>query len=230
MILGMSVSTFTTLHVLISLVAIATGLIVRLGHAGRQPGEQPDFRLPADDRAHDADRVPVSDHRLHPGARAWASCRASSCWSRWLALYAFRLRGPWRWIYVGGAVLSLYLNVFVLVVQSFLKVPALNALAPDGNEPPFAITQGILLVASSCRILSLRRFHPSPDPNEFPLHRRPPATRASSTSPFPFDSQSRLLKAAPHGIPRHWQKTSTRRWRAAAPSRSSRTRTPARRR
>ena len=78
-----------------------------------------------------------------------------------LALYAFRLRGHWRWIYVGGAVLALYLNVFVLVVQSFMKVPALNALAPNGNEPPFAITQGVVLVIFIVAgLLSLRRFHP----------------------------------------------------------------------
>ena len=63
--------------------------------------------------------------------------------------------------HVGGAVLALYLNVFVLVVQSFMKVPALNALAPNGNEPPFAIAQGVVLVIFILAgLLSLRRFHP----------------------------------------------------------------------
>jgi hypothetical protein len=56
------------------------------------------------------------------------------------------LVGAWRWIYVIAAIASLYLNVFVLVVQSFVKVSALNALAPTQSEPPFAITQAIVLV------------------------------------------------------------------------------------
>ena len=54
--------------------------------------------------------------------------------------------GAWRWIYVITAIVSLYLNVFVLVAQSFMKVAALNALAPTQSEPPFAITQAAILV------------------------------------------------------------------------------------
>lgn len=75
------------------------------------------------------------------------------------ARYTFHLAGSWRWIYVVGAVFSLYLNCFVLVVQSFLKIPALNALAPQGNEPPFAIAQGIVLVLFVIAgYLAVRRF------------------------------------------------------------------------
>ena len=62
------------------------------------------------------------------------------------ARYARRLEGNWRATYVIGAVIALYLNVFVLVVQSFLRVPALKALAPTQSEPPFAVTQLIVLV------------------------------------------------------------------------------------
>jgi len=79
------------------------------------------------------------------------------------ARYAFRLAGAWRWIYVVGAVVSLYLNCFVLVVQAFLKVPALNALAPQGKEPPFALTQGVVLVLFVIAgFLAVRRFRPVP--------------------------------------------------------------------
>ncbi|MNL07343.1 hypothetical protein D3C87_1280160 [compost metagenome] len=46
--------------------------------------------------------------------------------------------------------MGLYLNMFVLIVQSFLKVEALNALAPNGNEPPFLVAQLALLVAAIC--------------------------------------------------------------------------------
>jgi hypothetical protein len=78
-----------------------------------------------------------------------------------VALYSFQLAGAWRWIYVVGAVTALYFNVFVLVVQSFLKVPALHALAPKGSEPPFAIVQGIVLVLFVLGgIKAVRRFHP----------------------------------------------------------------------
>lgn len=62
------------------------------------------------------------------------------------ARYARRLEGNWRATYVIGAVIALYLNVFVLVVQSFLRVPALKALAPTQSEPPFAVTQLIVLM------------------------------------------------------------------------------------
>lgn len=62
------------------------------------------------------------------------------------ARYSFRLKDSWRWIYVVTALFALYLNTFVLVVQAFLKVPALKALAPTQSEAPFAIAQGIVLV------------------------------------------------------------------------------------
>jgi hypothetical protein len=77
------------------------------------------------------------------------------------ARYTFHFAGPWRQIYVIGAVISLYLNCFVLVVQAFLKVPALHALAPEGKEPPFAIAQLIvLLLAVVSGYLAVRRFRP----------------------------------------------------------------------
>jgi hypothetical protein len=63
------------------------------------------------------------------------------------ARYSFHLKGAWRSIYAIGATLALYLNVFVLVVQSFEKVPALHELAPTRSEPPFEITQLVVLLA-----------------------------------------------------------------------------------
>lgn len=62
------------------------------------------------------------------------------------ALYLRKLGGAWRSIYVVTALAALYLNVFVLVVQIFRKVPALHALAPTESEPPFAIVQGLVLI------------------------------------------------------------------------------------
>ncbi len=82
-----------------------------------------------------------------------------------IALYGMKLSGAWRWIYAVTALLSLYLNVFVLVIQGFLKVPALHALAP--GEPPggpvFAVVQLIVLVFFVIVIIgAVRRFRPMP--------------------------------------------------------------------
>jgi hypothetical protein len=63
-----------------------------------------------------------------------------------VARYFKRLEGPWRTVYATGAVLALYLNVFVLIAQLFLRVPALIALAPTQKEAPFALTQILALV------------------------------------------------------------------------------------
>lgn len=64
----------------------------------------------------------------------------------YFARYGRRLAGAWRWIYVVTAMIALYLNVFVLVVQAFLKVPALHTLAPTQTETPFQLTQIVVLV------------------------------------------------------------------------------------
>jgi len=78
-----------------------------------------------------------------------------------LGLYVFRLGGAWRWIYVITAIASLYLNVFVGVIQAFMKVPSLHALAPTQSELPFAVTQGVvLLIFVVLGIVALVRFHP----------------------------------------------------------------------
>jgi len=78
-----------------------------------------------------------------------------------LALCAYRLAGAWRWIYIVGAMLALYLNVFVGVVQAFQKLPALTALAPTQSEPPFLVTQLVVLVVFALLgIVAVKRFHP----------------------------------------------------------------------
>jgi hypothetical protein len=80
-----------------------------------------------------------------------------------IALYIMRLSGAWRWIYVLTALLALYFNVFVLVIQSFLKIPALTAVAP-GNPPAgpvFGVVQGVVLVFFVLMIIGAwRRFRP----------------------------------------------------------------------
>jgi hypothetical protein len=81
------------------------------------------------------------------------------------ALYKERLVGAWRWIYVITAVVSLYLNVFVLVAQSFMKVSALNALAPTQTEPPFAVTQAAVLATFILiALIAVMKFRPPKAP------------------------------------------------------------------
>lgn len=77
------------------------------------------------------------------------------------AYYAFHLAGAWRWIFVGCAVTALYLNVFVLIVQSFTKLPFLKALAPTQSEPPFVVAQAVALLAFvALGVLAVRKFRP----------------------------------------------------------------------
>ncbi len=79
------------------------------------------------------------------------------------ARYPKRLAGAWRWIYVVGALIALYLNVFVGVVQAFQKIPALNALAPTQTEPPFKLTQLVVLALFiGFTIVGAIRFRPEP--------------------------------------------------------------------
>ncbi len=81
-----------------------------------------------------------------------------------LALYAFRLAGAWRWVYAAGAVVALYLNVFVAVVQAFLKLSFLKPLAPTQSEPPFLIAQlAVMAIFVVLGIAAIRSFHPEVD-------------------------------------------------------------------
>jgi len=75
------------------------------------------------------------------------------------ALYVFHLAGPWRRSYVIGAVIALYLNVFVLIAQLFMKIPALQALAPTQSEPPFLGAQVVvMLIFIVLGVLAAKRF------------------------------------------------------------------------
>jgi hypothetical protein len=79
------------------------------------------------------------------------------------ARYCRQLAGPWRWLYVIGAMIALYLNVFVAIVQAFLKIPALHAMAPTQTEPPFQITQLVTLgLFVLLTIVAAIRFRPEP--------------------------------------------------------------------
>jgi hypothetical protein len=164
MILGMSLSVFTTLHVIISLIAIASGILVMFGLLGsrRMPGWTAVFLLftiltSATGFLFPFDKL-LPSHMI--GILSLVLL-AIAC----IALYGMKLSGAWRWIYVLTAMVALYLNVFVLVVQAFLQVGPLHALAPSipPSEPPFAILQGIVLVFFVVVMIgAVRRFRPAP--------------------------------------------------------------------
>jgi hypothetical protein len=77
------------------------------------------------------------------------------------ALYAFHLTRSWRWVYVVTAIMALYFNVFVGVIQAFQKLPFLQPLAPTQSEPPFVVAQTVVLLAFiALGGLAVMRFHP----------------------------------------------------------------------
>ena len=167
MILGMGLSTFVAVHVIISLIGIVAGVVVMFGLLGSKsmPGLTAIFLLFTILTSATGFLIPpLLSEKLLPSHIVGALSLvllAIAC----IALYGMKLSGAWRWIYAVTALLSLYLNVFVLVIQGFLKVPALHALAP--GEPPggpvFAVVQLIVLVFFVIVIIgAVRRFRPMP--------------------------------------------------------------------
>ncbi|HXP65264.1 MAG TPA: hypothetical protein VN815_07305 [Steroidobacteraceae bacterium] len=168
MILGMSLATFTQLHVIISLIAIASGIVVVLGMLGARhmPGLTALFLITTVltsvtgfmfDTPADAPRVIGS---LDP-AKIIGLISLVFLALAIIGLYSYKLAGPWRGAYVVCSIIALYLNCFVLVVQSFQKIPFFHALAPTQKEPPFAVAQGVLLVLFiGVGIAAFRKFRP----------------------------------------------------------------------
>ena len=163
MMLGLSLPTFTMLHVIIGLVGIVSGLIVLFGLLGssRMPGWTALFLLTTILTSVTGFGFPFTvllpSHMI--GILSLVLL-AIAC----LALYGMKLSGAWRWIYAVTAMIALYLNIFVLIIQSFLKIPALTALAPGNppSGPAFAVVQGLVLLFFVIVIIgAVRRFRPA---------------------------------------------------------------------
>lgn len=160
--LGLSLSTFTTVHVIISLIGIVAGIIVMFGLLGsnRMAGMTALFLLFTILNSATGFLFPFEGFKPSYVVGALSLVLlAIAC----IALYGMKLSGSWRWIYVVTAMISLYLNIFVLIIQGFLKMPALHALAP-GNPPGgpiFAVAQGVVLVFFVIATIgAVRRFRP----------------------------------------------------------------------
>jgi hypothetical protein len=159
MVLGMSLATFTLVHVVLSLIGIFAGLVVLAGmfRSRRLSGWTALFLATTVLTSVTGFFFPFE--RLLPSHVVGIISLVVLAVALW-ALYVRHLAGAARWIYVSTAVLALYLNVFVAVVQAFLKIPFLKALAPTQAEPPFVIAQGAVLVLFVVLgILAVRSFH-----------------------------------------------------------------------
>jgi hypothetical protein len=153
---------YTIVHTLISLIAIFTGLIVLFGMIGgeRLDGWTKWFLSTAVATSITGFFFPF--HGFTP-AIGLGIISLPFLALTIFARYPKYLAGAWRWIYVIGAVICLYFNLFVLVVQAFEKITALHALAPTQSEPPFKLAQlVVLLVSALLAIVAAIRFHPEP--------------------------------------------------------------------
>jgi hypothetical protein len=157
----MILTAYTLLHVLISLVGIATGFVVLSGMIKPKElsGWTAVFLTTTVATSVTGFGFPVD--RFMP-SHAFGILSLILLALAIYALYSRQLVGAWRPTYVITAVFAQYLNVFVLIVQSFQNVPFLHALAPTQNEPPFAVAQLATLVAFLVLgTLAVRRFRPT---------------------------------------------------------------------
>jgi hypothetical protein len=155
----MSLETYTAVHVVISLVGIGSGLIVVFGMLNGKflHGWNGLFLLTTVLTSVSGFGFPFA--HLLPSHKVGIISLVVLAIAI-VARYAQKLAGGWHRTYVICAVIALYLNVFVLVVQSFLKVPELHALAPSGNEPPFLVAQLIVLaIFIGLGIGAAKKFH-----------------------------------------------------------------------
>lgn len=162
MILGMSVGTFTLVHVIISLIGLGAGVVVLGQMLGDGYSKMWTGLFLATTVLTSATGFLFHSKSFGPphvvGAISLVVLLAAI-----VALYVRHLQGVWRGIYVVTAILALYLNAFVAVVQAFDKIPALHALAPKGSEPPFGVAQlTVLILFIVMGWFAFRRFRPSP--------------------------------------------------------------------
>jgi hypothetical protein len=158
----MILSAFTIFHVILSLVGIVSGFVVVFGLLGskRLDGWTPLFLTTTAATSLTGFLFPI--HGFTPalglGILSLIVLAIAS-----LALYRFRLAGGWSRTYTITAVIALYFNVFVLVVQLFMKVPALKAIAPTQSEPPFQMAQlAVLLIFAILGVRAAMKFHGGP--------------------------------------------------------------------
>src|SRR6267378_7414424 len=134
MILGMSTATFTSIHVVISLIGIFSGLVVLFGMLGSKQSKGWTALFLVSTVLTSATGFFFHSASFGP-AHVVGVISLLVLAVAIIAVYIFHLAGAWRWVYVVSAVAALYLNVFVSIVQAFQKLPFLHPLAPTQSEP-----------------------------------------------------------------------------------------------
>jgi hypothetical protein len=160
MVFGVSLSTYTVIHTILSLIGIAAGIVALFQMIGGKlsKGWTWLFLFTTILTSVTGFGFPVTG--LMP-SHIFGVISLVVLAIALYALYSKHLAGAWRWIYVVTAAIALYLNCFVGVVQAFQKLPPLQPLAPTQSEPPFQIAQlALLLVFIILGFLAVRKFHP----------------------------------------------------------------------
>jgi hypothetical protein len=159
MILGLSLHAFTTFHVALSLIGIVSGIVVVLGMFSSEPLPAVTFLFFVTTVLTSLTGFLFPYHGITPGIIV-GILSILALIAAVLARYSFNFIGPWRAAYVVCSILALWFNVFVLIVQSFEKVPSLHALAPTQSEPPFKIAQLVVLIAFiAAGVFAVKKFH-----------------------------------------------------------------------
>jgi hypothetical protein len=160
MVLGLSLPAFTTLHVLISLVGIVSGIVVVFAMLRSRDLMFWTALFLATTVLTSVTGFMFPFERVLP-SHIFGGISIVVLVVALFALYSRRLAGAWRWIYVSCALLSLYLNMFVGVVQSFQKVAFLQPLAPTQSELPFVIAQlGLIAAFLVLGYFAVLKFYP----------------------------------------------------------------------
>lgn len=158
---GIPTDTFLQIHVILSLIGIASGLVALYGLLAGKLLRGWTALFLATTVLTSVTGFPLPPFGFDP-PRAVGTLSLLLLAAAIAALYVLHLAGAWRWIYVATAVTALYLNCFVAVVQSFQKLSLLQPLAPTQSEPPFLVAQIVVLVAFvALGIVAARRFHPA---------------------------------------------------------------------
>jgi hypothetical protein len=145
MILGMSITAFTILHVVISLIAIGTGFIVLYGLINGKLLSPWNVVFLVTTILTSLTGFAFPNDKVTPGIILGILSMIVLAIAL-VALYVFHLKGAWRRTYAITAMIALYFNVFVLIAQTFEHVPTFHALAPTGTETPFKVAQTLLLI------------------------------------------------------------------------------------
>jgi hypothetical protein len=154
-------TTLTGFHTWLSLIALASGLVVMVGLIRSERLEGWTLVFLATAVLTSATGFAFASDKVLPSHIVGAISLVVLAVAI-LARYVFHLAGAWRWTYVIAAMLALYFDAFVGVVQAFHKIPALHAMAPTDSEPPFALAQGALLVVMVIlTIWAVRAFRPA---------------------------------------------------------------------